>query len=64
MATKKRMTTDHKPKKVMKGLQGSATMKGPEKLLAASKKQIGPAKQTASKRIDQNKPMKKKKVMY
>jgi len=57
MATKKRMTTDHKPKTKMKGLQGSASMSGPEKLLAASKGGRGAAKKTVSKRV-------KHKVMY
>jgi hypothetical protein len=41
----------------MKGLQGSASMSGPEKLLAASKGGRGAAKKTVSKRV-------KHKVMY
>ncbi len=57
MATKKRMTTDHKPKTKMKGLEGSASMSGPEKLLSASKAGRGAAKKTGCKRI-------KHKVMY
>ena len=57
MATKKRMTTDHKPKTKMKGLEGSASMSGPEKLLSASKAGRGAAKKTGGKRI-------KHKVMY
>lgn len=55
MVSKKRMTVDHTPKKPMKGVQGSISMTGPEKLLAAGKKQRGAAKQTASKRIKHKK---------
>jgi len=58
MVTKKRMTADHKPKKAMKGLEGSANMSGPEKLMAASKGGRGAAKKTPVKRV------KHKKVMY
>lgn len=46
--------TDHKPKTKMKP-KGSISMTGPEKLLKASKKQIGAAKQTASSRIKHKK---------
>lgn len=54
MVTKKRMTVDHSPKKNMHP-KGGISMDGPEKLLRASKKQIGAAKQTASKRIKHKK---------
>ena len=59
MATKKSRSViaDHSPKKKMKP-KGSISMTGPEKLLKASKKQIGAAKQTASSR------MKHKKTVY
>lgn len=58
MVSKRKMTTDHKPKTKVKGLEGSANMSGPEKLLAASKGGRGAAKKTPSKRV------KHKKVMY
>ena len=38
---------DHKPKKKMKGVQGSANMSGPEKLLSVSKQGRGAAKKTS-----------------
>lgn len=47
--------TDHKKKKKMSGLQGSANMSGPEKLLSASKPARGAAKKTGAKRVNQKK---------
>jgi hypothetical protein len=54
MVSKKRMTVDHKPKQNMHP-KGSISMTGPEKLLAAGKKQRGAAKATPSKRIKHKK---------
>lgn len=49
-----RSKTDHKPKKNMHP-KGSISMSGPEKLLAAGKKQRGAAKATPSKRLKHKK---------
>lgn len=57
MVSKKRMTVDHKPKKKMKGVQGSISMSGPEKLLQASKPARGAAKKTGSARVKHKKTM-------
>jgi hypothetical protein len=54
MVSKKRMTTDHKPKKNMHP-KGGISMSGPEKLLAAGKGGRGAAKATPSKRVKHKK---------
>ncbi len=54
MVTKRKMTTEHKPKKDMHP-KGSISMSGPEKLLATAKKGKGAAKATPSKRVKHKK---------